>query len=208
MPFLSKDVARFESKFVKGHKDDCWEWLGKVFGYGKFAIGSKYRRSHRLAYVLYVGAIPRGLFVLHSCDNRCCVNPNHLWVGTQQDNMDDMVTKGRQAIGNRNGARLHIKRMIRGKEHHFIKRPELSARGERHGLSKLSDEQVKFIRDTYHQNCNFRGWTKNLAALYGVHPTTIGNIARGGGWKHIPITYKPVGKKVKYEKPKGKKGKK
>jgi hypothetical protein len=107
-----------------GVSDDtsaCWEWKISRFksGYGKTQISQKTERSHRVAYIIQNGNIPDGLHVLHTCDNRACCNPNHLFLGTQQDNMIDKVRKGKQI------------------------------RGETHPLSKLLDEQIREIRDRY-----------------------------------------------------------
>lgn len=77
--------------------DDCWEWQGRIAnGYAKIWHDNLDSRVHRIIYQLCVGEIPNGLFVLHSCDNRRCVNPSHLFTGTQQDNIDDMFQKNRQ----------------------------------------------------------------------------------------------------------------
>ena len=80
----------------------CWEWNGsKRRGYGRMIVGSRTngtRRSvsaHRVSYELYHGEIPDGMEVCHTCDNPCCVNPEHLFVGTRQDNVDDRERKGR-----------------------------------------------------------------------------------------------------------------
>ena len=80
-----------------------WTKSRSPAGYGKMNVNGLHLRTHRLAYECFVGSIPTGLCVLHTCDNPPCVNPLHLWLGTNQDNMDDKVKKGRQGIGERNG---------------------------------------------------------------------------------------------------------
>ena len=77
---------------------DCWLWTGarSSKGYGNITINWKVHLTHRLAYELAVGPIPRGLFVMHACDNQPCVNPAHLSVGTAKDNEADKQNKGRQ----------------------------------------------------------------------------------------------------------------
>jgi hypothetical protein len=103
---ICNDLSRFETKFTKG--DGCWNWTGSCNkqGYGEFGLEGKLQRAHRAAYMFYVGSIPPGLFVLHSCDNRRCVNPAHLWLGTQRENIRDMIDKGRSPnrYGERNGS--------------------------------------------------------------------------------------------------------
>lgn len=87
------------------HFDECWEWDGALFsnGYGSIRIGSRRGLTHRIAYELKFGPIPNGLYVLHSCDNPKCCNPNHLFLGTQLDNMHDMHKKKRWKCSNRGG---------------------------------------------------------------------------------------------------------
>lgn len=84
----------------------CWPWLGRrnQYGYGQLRTGPDSRKkrgrrtvAHRVSWELHFGPIPEGLIVMHSCDNPGCVNPAHLFVGTHQDNYDDMVAKGRRA---------------------------------------------------------------------------------------------------------------
>jgi hypothetical protein len=93
---------RFWARVRKGA--GCWSWTGTVarVGYGVIGRGSRQEGlaySHRLAYVLLVGPIPEGLYVLHKCDNRRCVRPDHLFLGTHLDNVADMVRKGRHRYG-------------------------------------------------------------------------------------------------------------
>lgn len=75
----------------------CWHFCGPrtKFGYGRITVRNRMTMVHRLSYEAFVGPIPDGMFVLHRCDNRACINPEHLWIGTQGDNMRDCHAKGR-----------------------------------------------------------------------------------------------------------------
>jgi len=78
--------------------NDCWEWQGgkDKDGYGRYNMKPTRYGAHRLSYMWTKGPIPPGMVVCHSCDNPGCVNPDHLWVGTQQDNVKDMDQKNRR----------------------------------------------------------------------------------------------------------------
>lgn len=78
----------------------CWLWDGSVnrFGYGKASRRNRTVGAHRLSYEVHKGRIPEGLQVLHKCHVRCCVNPDHLYAGTAQDNMDDKMRRGRHRV--------------------------------------------------------------------------------------------------------------
>jgi hypothetical protein len=98
---------RFWSRVEKADGDACWEWTASKFpgGYGRVALPRKNGSAqeldgaHRIAWLLVNGPIPLNLWVLHRCDNRSCCRPDHLFLGTHQDNMADMRAKGRAAIG-------------------------------------------------------------------------------------------------------------
>lgn len=77
--------------------DGCWYWLGPLSSgrYGTICFNGKNERVHRVSYILSKGPIAKGLCVCHSCDNEKCINPDHLWLGTQVENIYDMVNKGR-----------------------------------------------------------------------------------------------------------------
>lgn len=101
--------------------DLCWNWNAGCYinGYGQIRDGAHKRLAHRVSYELHYGEVPAHLCVLHSCDNKKCVNPYHLFCGTHQENMDDKVNKERQP------------------------------RGESHGMHKLTADQVREIRDRF-----------------------------------------------------------
>lgn len=130
---------------------DCWQWTGKTNndGYGYSGTINGNILAHRVMYTLAVGTIPAGLCVLHRCDNRGCVNPDHLFIGTRGDNNSDRNQKGRTV-----GSRCY---------------------GLMNGRTVLTDEQVSEIRRLYTPG---HGVT-DLAQRFGVHRSTVINIAAG-----------------------------
>lgn len=119
----SNKTLRKENYYITEPNSGCWLWLGHLdsLGYGRVRIQGRSVGAHRYFYSMYKGSIPEGLHVLHVCDVRCCVNPNHLFLGSHSDNMQDMYRKGR---GNRPCK-------------------------EKHYNSKLSSEDVIEIKDRY-----------------------------------------------------------
>lgn len=95
------DIARFWKYVTKPIGSECWGWIAKKtrFGYGEFYIRQrgvdKSVSAHRISWTIYKGKIPNGFLVLHRCDNPECVNPDHLFLGTYKDNMQDKIKKGR-----------------------------------------------------------------------------------------------------------------
>lgn len=147
---------RFYAKVDVRGEDECWEWLAskRGNGYGGFGLEGKTIRAHRLAYALAYGEIPPGIYVLHRCDNRVCVNPKHLFLGTQKENIRDMMDKGR-------GVRA-------------------GQSGEGNIQAKLKRSQAEEIRRLY--GTGF--YTKtHLAAIYMVSRRLIYSIVRGDSWK-------------------------
>jgi hypothetical protein len=90
-------------KFVR-KTDSCWEWKGSKFrtGYSRISVRGKSRLAHRVSFALNVGEIPEGMLICHRCDNRWCVNPEHLFIGSHADNAGDMLSKGRSSRGEKN----------------------------------------------------------------------------------------------------------
>jgi hypothetical protein len=116
--------ADFWERFIPEPNSGCWIWLGtiEVSGYGMFPFQGKQWKAHRLAYIFAKGTIPGDLDACHKCDVPCCVNPDHIFLGTHQDNMDDRDRKGRH------GAR--------------------KLAGDRSPNARLSWETVKLIRSS------------------------------------------------------------
>lgn len=162
---------------------DCWRYPSKPGpgGYCKVSVSGNTRMAHQLAYEYAVGPVPPGMFVLHHCDNRTCVNPAHLFLGTHLDNMADMVAKGRQARGDSHGTRIHPDRVLRGEAHPVRLHPELVKRGERSPNARLTEQEVRAIRDRHAAGVAIR----QLARETGMGATTITRIVRRESWRHV-----------------------
>lgn len=151
---------RFWSKVNTRGDDECWPWMGHLNnkGYGMIRLGSANRGkvlAHRLSYELAKGKIPEGSVIMHMCDNPACVNPAHLSVGTQKQNMLDKVAKGRDRNGSRRGSQI--------------------------GTSVLTDEQVASIRERYIAGIKMN----DILSEFGVSRPTVKRIISGKTWAHL-----------------------
>ncbi len=131
---------------VQRTESGCWLWTLCTFekGYGAFKYQGKQWRTHRLAWTLTHGPIPDGLQVNHHCDNPTCVNPAHLYLGTQKQNCQDAIKRNRAATGDRNGTHLHPESVVRGERHHKAKLSD-TQRGEvvrRHAKGEVTMAQL------------------------------------------------------------------
>ena len=147
---------------VRKADSGCWEFTGSTAqgGYGSIYDHSKrrYVKAHRASWELKNGPIPDGLCVLHHCDNPPCVNPDHLFLGTHQDNVDDRECKGR---GKWDAANLY--------------------RGFNRHAAKLAEEQVREIRRLAAEGKR----PKDLAARFDTHVVNIRLIIRGKTWRGV-----------------------
>jgi hypothetical protein len=160
-------ISRFWVKVDKNTADQCWNWKGCITsgGYGGFRFHAKDGEmgAHRASWIINFGDIPDGMWVLHRCDNRKCVNPNHLFLGTHQDNVDDMMTKGRGHW-----------RFLYGEDH-----PQ---HGTKHWSNKLSEDDVRNIRE---MKASGKYTLRGLAKMFHVTHGCINNICQGRKWKWL-----------------------
>lgn len=93
-------IRVWEHVDMSGGPAECWPWTASRMrnGYGHIGVEGRTLAAHRVAYESAMGPIPKGLNVLHHCDNRGCCNPGHLWIGTQRENLLDMIAKGRHGM--------------------------------------------------------------------------------------------------------------
>lgn len=205
-PHSQESLERFFSKIDTRGPMDCWNWVAtkNQKGYGRIKVDKMWYSAHRFLWQLVNGPIPRGLLVCHSCDNPSCCNPNHLWLGTHQENMDDMVEKGRSIKG-----RIFLEEEIkkrnstrpRGNKHHlfgkhhseetckkisdaragkkhteeFCKDRSEAYKGSGNPRAKYTEAQANDIRAYYSQGCRII----DISVFMRLDRLSVGRIARG-----------------------------
>jgi hypothetical protein len=152
-------IEAFNTRWTPEPNSGCWLWTGNYFkgrgGYGAFTCrphNIKLARAHRLSYAIHRRPVTEDEHVLHTCDTPSCVNPDHLFVGNQLANMQDKARKERQN------------------------------RGETHGMVKLAEQDVLYIRQHYRPYRNGR----ELAKKFRVSLPTISDIYYRRSWAHVP----------------------
>lgn len=178
--------------------DDCWLWTGKIArnGYGHLGYHGKDWSTHRLA--AHFRGIPiDGLIVCHHCDIRSCCNPAHLFTGSQKDNIQDALSKGRMATGERNGSHTMPERRPTGLRNGAYTNPGRRPRGDSHGIrknpalvtgennprAKVTESEVSEMRARYAAG---DATYSSLQNEYGIGKTTVGHIIAKRSWKHVP----------------------
>lgn len=157
MKLDAETLQRFWSSIERDTDSGCWIWKAwlRPDGYGLFSIKGKAYRASRISWQIANGDIPKGLCVLHNCpqgDNPACINPAHLFLGTRQENTKDMLRKNR------------------------------SAKGEAHSHAKLTEKEVREIRQLYATGTFSQ---EELGNAYGVRAPLVSRIVSRKIWRHI-----------------------
>jgi len=200
-PIPRSIAERFWGKVDKRDPDDCWLWQGHLTasGYGVIVSERQGFLTHRVSWEMAFGTVPAGFLVCHHCDVRNCVNPSHLFVGTQKENIADMDKKGRRVVGaipynpekarrdslrmrgDNNWTRRNPDLVMRGDKHPFRINPDLHPKGEGNPAAKLTEAKVKEMRAKYAAGATRR----ELQHEYGVTYTLVRLIVSRQLWKHV-----------------------
>lgn len=135
----------------------CWVWTGAkgAWGYGRLTVKAQRKLAHRFSFEIANGPIPKGMFVLHRCDNPSCVRPDHLRMGTPKENTQDMYVRRRAAL--------------------------MGPKGESNSHAKLTEAQVIQIRNRFSRG----ELIVRMAAEFGMDVTSVSKIVNGRSWRHV-----------------------
>ena len=171
LQLAQKELRNFWAKVNK--TDGCWIWNANRYlnGYGMFGVGGKPVSAHRVSWMIHFGEIPddgsyHGICVCHKCDNRLCVNPAHLFLGTAADNVKDRDLKGRHICATKG-------------------RPELCRRGADHPNAKLTDCDVEEITRLYKPGSRKGFSSVSLGRRFGVDSSTVLRIVNGQTYQSL-----------------------
>lgn len=156
------EMEKYQQRIINGSSEaesGCWEWTKCIQGngYGRIRLPQNTIYAHRLSYAAFVGDIPHGIDVCHVCDNRKCVNPAHLFLGTRKENMQDCAKKGRTT---------------KGRSFCF---------GDKASFAKLTEREVLEIV----RRCKSGEKQKDVATIFGVSKDNISKIMHGKTWRHL-----------------------
>jgi hypothetical protein len=159
--YAEETIARMISKTVKDEVTGCWLWVGAVGGKNDYPSMHYKQRTHRATRVMFeltYGVVPDGLYVCHKCDTPKCINPEHLFLGTQKHNMIDASKKGRCVVPKQ-------------------------AKGSAHRNSVFTDDQVMDVRQKFYDGAT----TASLAQEFGTAECTIKRVVSGKSYQNLPV---------------------
>ncbi len=164
---------RFWAKVIGTDREsDCWCWGGGLFtnGYGQFRIKDKKLKAHRVVYMFLFGEIPLGMIICHHCDNKRCVNPSHLFLGTHKDNAQDRDRKGRTGDG---GSKY--------------KKEQGSVQGIKNAAHKINPLIVRTIRKYRRCGHTYSALQDGIEFSFGIKisKSQIANIVHKRSWSHV-----------------------
>ena len=162
MDFSERDAKRFWGHVERPADESCWLWRNAA-GYGQFSLHGKNVSAHRASWELANGQIDSGSFVCHTCDNPPCVNPSHLFLGSNSDNIKDSVSKGRST------SRFPV------------------MRGEDHYRARITEQDVKDIR-----RLTLTSTDREVGKVYGLAESTVSAIRCRRIWKHVFSEYDSI----------------